>query len=81
MAMSDIDPDVQRLDAALEVLSEHFDSLIIMATRFETDGESGEEGCGTVNIVRRRGNYCASLGQVQEWLIRQKQAAKAKEKE
>lgn len=77
----ELDTDIKRLDDALEVLAEHFDSLLIFATRYETEGMSGKEGQGTVNIVRKRGNHYASVGIVMEWMERQKQSAKQKEKE
>jgi hypothetical protein len=46
------------------VLSEHFDSVQVFATRHEpTDG-------GTINVNFGAGNWFARKGQVGEWLIK-----------
>lgn len=52
-------------------LSEHFDSVLIIATK--------NEECVTRLVVRRRGNYYASKGAAIEWLENESQQELAKE--
>lgn len=73
------DPDEQRLQDAVDALAEHYDSLIIFATRYESEAESGEQG--TVGITRRRGNYYASCGLVRGWVKQQDEHERSREKE
>lgn len=55
------DLDYAHVDAALNVLIEHFDTVQIFATR-----HMGDEG--TAQVARGRGNWFARKGQVEEWL-------------
>lgn len=73
------DPDEQRLQDAVDALAEHFDSLIIFATRYESEAESGEQG--TLYLTKRRGNYYASCGAVKAWVTQQDEHERSKEKE
>lgn len=57
--------DMQRIEKALEVLSEHFDTVQIFCTRYD----SGEEN-GTVNISRGVSHWFARYGQVCDWVHR-----------
>lgn len=60
--------DCELLDKALEIVSEHFDSVIIIATRHEeTEG-------GTIMTYRKAGNYYASKAAVRDWLVNQDQS-------
>lgn len=63
-----IDPDIERLTKAATVLMEHFDSVQIFCTRHEGDG--------TVRISEGAGNYYARFGQVEEWMIREKEVCR-----
>lgn len=53
-------------DECAEKLSEHFESVMIIATVYEGPGEEG--GSGTRVVCKRRGNYYATKGAVTEWL-------------
>jgi hypothetical protein len=59
------DVDVQRIKDALYVLQEHFDSVQILATRYE--GESSDAG-GTTLIELGVGNWAARFGQAKRWV-------------
>lgn len=61
--MTEADEDIQRVDAALDVLRDHFDSVQIYCTRYD-----GAEG--TTEIAKGTGNWFARLGQIREWLIK-----------
>lgn len=54
------------VDRAIETLSEHFDSIIILATVYDGEGATG--GSGTRVVCKRHGNYYATKGVVIEWL-------------
>lgn len=60
------EPDKQRVQAALDSLSEHFDAVQIFATRYEMGGEGM-----TVNVQMGSGNWFARYGHVGEWMIKQ----------
>ena len=64
MNIPDSDIDLKRIQDALDTLGEHFDSVLILATRHEE--------AGTINIELGTGNVFARLGQVREYLIKQK---------
>lgn len=57
------DEDMKRVNEALNVLGEHFDSVHIFATRHE----SGQFG-GTIRISRGTGNFFARYGQIKAWV-------------
>jgi hypothetical protein len=54
--------DIARLDAAAQLLMEHFDSVQIFATRY--DGYQR----GTAGASAGRGNWYARYGAVKEWV-------------
>ncbi len=69
--MSDQDEDRDRLKKSLNELSEHFDSVQILCTRYK----GGDDG-GTVNISMGTGNWFARYGQMREWLIREEETSR-----
>lgn len=62
--MSDPDPDLARLDRVLAQLSEHFDSIQIIATRHAGDG--------TLTFQRGTGNWFSRYGATAEWVDMQR---------
>ncbi len=68
---TDKDEDRERLKKSLHELSEHFDSVQILCTRYK----GGDDG-GTVNISMGEGNWFARYGQMKEWLIREEETSK-----
>jgi hypothetical protein len=56
--------DIAKVDAALAVLAEHFDTVQVFATRHEAGQEDG-----TISVQKGLGNWFARYGQVQEWLV------------
>lgn len=67
--MSD-DPDIVRLDRLLAQLSEHFDSIQIVATRHNGDN--------TIAVHRGTGNWFSRYGAVVEWVDFAKERVAAK---
>lgn len=63
--MSDSEQDMKRVEEAVRILEEHFDTIQVFATRHE----AGEKD-GTVNINLGSGNWFARYGQVKEWCVR-----------
>lgn len=63
--MSDQSEDLDKVRKAVEVLSEHFDTVHVFVTRYE-----GGEDYGTVNIQMGYGNWFARKGQVEQWLVK-----------
>lgn len=59
------DEDLKRVKAAVSLLAEHFDTVQVFTTRYE----SAEEG--TIQCNSGQGNWYARRGQVQEWLTRE----------
>ena len=59
--------DMERIEGALMVLREHFDTVQVFATRHE----EGEQG-GTVVCSRGFGNWMARYGQVGLWLAQER---------
>jgi hypothetical protein len=59
------DEDLKRVQAALNTLGEHFDTVQILATRHEPGQEDG-----TVHVELGVGNWFARRGQVADWLVR-----------
>lgn len=70
------DEDMARINEAMEKLSEHFDSVQILCTRYK----GGDDG-GTVNIARGTGNWFARYGQMKEWLIREEETSRETRRE
>lgn len=64
--MSEQDQDEKRVDDALRVLGEHFDSIQIFATRVNDNSEGG----GTVHISKGIGNWFARYGHAKMWCNR-----------
>lgn len=69
--MSAKDEDLQRVQDAVDVLIEHFDSVQILATKHEPEIEDG-----TVHVSLGAGNWYARYGQAKEWLLRCDETAK-----
>jgi len=65
-----MNPDLDRVIAAAESLGEHFDTVHIFVTRYESQNE------GTTNIHRGIGNFYARYGQIKEWLTREEEQAR-----
>ena len=59
------DADVKMLREAAEKLSEHFDSVHIFTTRYESSLDHG-----TVNVNYGTGNWFARYGQIRTWLVK-----------
>ena len=59
------DPNVKRVQDALDQLGEHFDTVMIFVTL-----HSGND-VGTIAISRGSGNWYARYGQVQEWIVKE----------
>lgn len=60
------DADEDRVQQAVNILIEHFDSVQIFVSRCE----SGELD-GTVTVAKGSGNWFARYGQVAQWVIYQ----------
>lgn len=62
--------DMRRIDAAINLLSEHFETVQIFTTRHE------ENAIGTVRACKGSGNYYARYGQVKQWVIQEERPEK-----
>jgi hypothetical protein len=69
--MSTEPDDMKRVQAAIDMLGEHFDTVQIFTTRHEEGGEGG-----TVNVSLGAGNFYARYGQCSEWLTKQDERAR-----
>lgn len=58
------DPELKLIQEAIDLLSEHFDSVHIFTTRHESDET------GTYSIQRGSGNWWARIGAIKAWIIR-----------
>lgn len=58
-----------RINACLEMLGEHFDSVQIFVTLHERSE-------GTLNYAKGVGSWFSRYGQVREWLIKEDEAAR-----
>jgi hypothetical protein len=74
--MSELDQDAERIQKALDTLSEHFDTCAIFCTRHDSGGSGG-----TIRICQRVGNYYAIYGQVHDWIIRNEEQAREEARE
>ena len=74
-------PDCARIDKALDELNEFFPEVQIFATRYESENEGDDNEGGTVAMCAGRGNIYARLGFVREWLLRQDERGRLKERE
>lgn len=66
MAETISDEDTRRVQDALTLLAEHFDTVRIFVTKHGDDDR-------TAQYVVGRGNFYAQLGQIMEWLSIQNQ--------
>lgn len=64
------DPDVLRVEKSARELMEHFDSIQIIATRYEPDEKE------TVTISRGIGNWSARYGSVRESMVKMEESFK-----
>lgn len=64
----DRETDMKMVEKAVNELGDHFDSVQIFVSRYD----SGQED-GTVNINIGVGNWYARYGQVMEWCIKQEE--------
>lgn len=67
--MSQRDADHERMIAAVTDLMEHFETVQIFVTRVT----ERDEGGGTMNANYGGGNWFARFGQVDAWLIKEKE--------
>lgn len=63
--MTDAERDLEMVKKATQSLGEHFDSVVILATRYDPAGANG-----TVHFDYGCGNWFARYGQVREYLIK-----------
>lgn len=63
--MTDAERDLDMVRDACNKLGEHFDSVVILTTRYE----HGDDG-NTVNINYGTGNWFSRYGQCREYLIK-----------
>lgn len=61
--MEDRDGDMERIQQALDILSEHFDAVHIFASRHEAEIEDG-----TIHCQKGVGNWFARWGQITQWV-------------
>jgi len=62
--MADRNEEIARLDRCLAQLSDHYDSIQIIATR--------HEGTRTISADRGTGNWHSRFGAVSEWVERER---------
>lgn len=60
--------DMGRIQAALDLLSEHFDTVMVFATRHEPTTQDG-----TISAHRGVGNWFARYGQIKMWLLKEEE--------
>lgn len=61
--------DSERVESAIQMLSEHFDTVQIFVTRH--DGN-----VGTASTIMGIGNWFARVGQARDWLVEQEALTK-----
>lgn len=64
-------PDLDLIQKHVSALEEHFDTVMIFATRHDPAEAGGTEHCSMGG-----GNWYARFGQVKEWVIRQEEMAR-----
>lgn len=74
--MTEMNDDLDRVQNALNVLSEHFDSVHIFASRHEPEIEDG-----TISVQKGVGNWFARYGQISEWMVKQDEYARVNARE
>lgn len=60
-----VESDMKLVREACESLSEHFDTVQVFATRYDSNLDQG-----TVNVLWGTGNWFARYGQIRTWLIK-----------
>lgn len=60
----ELDADVRKLDNHIAALMEHFDTVQILCTRYDSKDKS------TTQVSRGAGNWYARTGQMQEFLLK-----------
>lgn len=60
------DKDIEMVNAHVEKLGEHFDTVHVFVTRHEPTTEGGTIGLGI-----GAGNWFSRYGQIKEWVIKQ----------
>lgn len=61
------DDELKVVQKHIDALKECFDTVQIFVTRHESDNE------GTLQIGKGRGNYFARYGQIEQWLLKEKE--------
>jgi hypothetical protein len=67
--------DMERVQAAVNTLAEHFDTVQIFCTRCESGTLDG-----TVRLHLGAGNWYARYGQIGQWMIAQDESARIAER-
>ncbi len=66
--------DTAILKSHVSRLMEHFDSVQVFCTRFDSENDQ------TISINRGDGNWFARSGQVREWLIKQDEQSRSEQR-
>lgn len=66
------DDSMAVVDSCVAVMSEHFDSVLVLATRRHPDGTS--------TFTRTGGNFYASYGVAREWLLKHDEDARIQQR-
>ncbi len=66
--MGKVPDDLEKVQAVIDQLGEHFDSVQIFTTRHDEGGEGG-----TVNVALGSGNFYSRYGQCREWIVKQEE--------
>jgi hypothetical protein len=74
--MENAETDTARVQAVVDALSEHYDSVQIFVTRHESG-----EAHGTVGIEQGCGNMFARIGQCHSWLNRMEEFDRIKSRD
>lgn len=62
------DDSMSVVESCVAVMSEHFDSVLVLATR--------RHATGTTTFTKHGGNFYASYGVAREWLIKEDEDAR-----
>jgi hypothetical protein len=63
------------------MIEEHFDACHIFATKHETEAEATDGTAGVLAFSLGRGNYYARYGLIREWMLRQDERSREKERD
>ena len=69
--LNEKDHDEQMVDDLVAKLGEHFDSVQVFCTRYDSSG-----GGRTVTVNAGTGNWYARFGQVSEWVTKEREQQK-----